>query len=66
MKLPFAIAVNDDWQLQPYWLHPCKVFGQGRSMGKIKFTPNRKEVGGWGPPEFPFPKRLQLLRKKYF
>ena len=45
MELTFVVAVNDIWQLQPSWLHPCKVCDQGRSVGKIKFTRNRKMVG---------------------
>ena len=45
MKLTFVVAVKDIWQLQPSWLHPCKVCDQGRSMGKIKFTRNSKMVG---------------------
>jgi len=44
MKLSFVITVNEMWQLQSYWLHPCKVGDQGRSLGKIKFTPTRKIV----------------------
>ena len=42
MKLTFAVAVKDSWQLQPCWLHTCKVCDQGRSVGKIKFARNRK------------------------
>ena len=42
MELTFVVAVKDIWQLQPSWLHPYKVCYQGRSMGKIKFTRNRK------------------------
>ena len=38
MELTFIVAVKDMWQLQPSWLHPCKVCDQGRSLGKIKFT----------------------------
>ena len=56
MGLTFVVAVKDVWQLQPSWLHPCNVCDQGCIVGKIKFTPNRKMVGGWGPPEFLFPK----------
>ena len=48
MELTFVVAVNTISQLQPSWLHPCKVCDQGRSVGKIKFTRNRKTVGGWG------------------
>jgi len=44
MDLTFVIAVNDIWQLQPSWLHPCKVCEQWRSVGKIKFTQNKKMV----------------------
>jgi len=29
MELTFVVAVNDIWQLQPYWLHPCKICDQG-------------------------------------
>ena len=49
MELTFVVAVKDIWQLQPSWLHPCKVCGQGHSVGNIKFTRNRKMVGIWGP-----------------
>ena len=55
MELKFVVAVNDIWQLKPYWLHPCKVCDQGRSVGKIKSIRDRKMVGGGGappPPEF--------------
>ena len=45
MELTFVVAVQDIWQLQPSWLHPCKVCDQRRSVGKIKFTRNRKMVG---------------------
>ena len=45
MELTFVVAVKDIWQLQPYWM----VCDQGRSVDKIKFTRNRKMVGGWGP-----------------
>ena len=45
MELTFVVAVKDIWQLQPSWLHPCKVCDQGHSVGKIKFTRNRKMVG---------------------
>ena len=48
MELTFVVAVNDIWQLQPSWLHPCKVCDQGRRVGKIKFTRNRKMVGVGG------------------
>ena len=47
MELTFVAAVKDIWQLQPSWLHPYKVCDQGRSVGKIKFTRNRKMTGGW-------------------
>jgi len=47
MELTFVVAVNTIWQLQPSWLNPCKVCDQRRSVGKIKFTRNRKTVGGW-------------------
>ena len=49
MELTF-VAVKDIWQLQPSWLHPCNVCDQGPIVGKIKFTRNRKMVGGWGAP----------------
>ena len=50
MELTFVVAVKDIWQLQPSWLQVCD---QGRSVGKIKFTRNRKMVGlGVSPPEF--------------
>ena len=60
MELKFVVAVNDIWQLKPYWLHPCKVCDQGRSVDKIKFTRNRKMVGGLEspPPEFLFQKKI--------
>ena len=45
MELTFVVAVKDIWQLQPSWLHPCKVCDQGHSVGKINFTRNRKMVG---------------------
>ena len=35
MELTFVVAVKDNWQLQPYWLHPRNVFDQGRSVRKI-------------------------------
>ena len=38
MELTFVVAVKDIWQLQPTWLHRCKICDQGRSVGKIKFT----------------------------
>ena len=44
MELTCIAAVKDIWQLQPYWLHPCKICDQGRSVGKIKFTRTRKIV----------------------
>jgi len=44
MELTCVVAVKDIW---PSWLHPCKVCDQGRSVGKIKFTWNRKMVGGY-------------------
>ena len=54
MELIFVVAFKDIWQLQPSWLHPCKVWDQGRSVGKIKFSRNRKMVGvgGLPPPRF--------------
>ena len=55
MELTFVVAVKDIWQLQPSWLQHCQVCDQGRSVGKIKFTRNRKMVGSWGsppPPDF--------------
>ena len=60
MELTFVVAVKDIWQVQPYWM----VCDQGRSVDKIKFTRNRKMVGGLGspPPEFLFQKKLELLR----
>ena len=57
MELTFVVAVNDIWQLQPSWLHPCKVCDQGRSVGKIMFTRNRKMVGGWRVPLGNFEKK---------
>ena len=33
--------------------YPCKVWHQGRSVGKIKFTRNIKMAGGWEPPPPP-------------
>ena len=50
MELKFVVAVNDIWQLKPYWLHPCKVCDQGRSVGKIKYIRDRKMMGGGCPP----------------
>ena len=47
MELTFVVTVKNVWQLQPSWLHPCKVCDQGRSVGKINFTRNRKMVGLW-------------------
>ena len=30
----------------PSWQHPCKVYDQRRSVGKIKFTRNREMLNG--------------------
>ena len=35
MELTFVVAVKTIWQIQPSWLHPCKVCDKGRSVGKI-------------------------------
>ena len=59
MELTF-VAVKDIWQLQLSWPHPCKVCDQGRSVGKIKFTRNKKMVGVGGlppPPGISFSKK---------
>ena len=53
MELTFVVAVQDMWQLQPSWLHPCQVCDQGRSVGKIKFTQNKEMVEGWVSPPLP-------------
>ena len=58
MELTFVVAVKGIWQLLPSWLHPCKVCDQGRRVGKIKFTRNRKMVGG-----LVFPPRNIFFRK---
>jgi len=29
-----VVAVKNIWQIQPSWLHPCKVSDQVRSVGK--------------------------------
>ena len=50
MELTSVVAVNDIWQLQPYWLYPRKVCDQGRSVGRIKFTQNSKLVVVGGVP----------------
>ena len=50
MELTFVVAFKNIWQLQPSWLHPCKVCDQGRSVGKIMFTRNKKMIGGWRVP----------------
>ena len=50
MELICVVGVKDIWQLKPSWLHPCKVCEHGRSVGQIKFTRNRKMVGGLGVP----------------
>ena len=65
MELTFVVAVKGIWQLLPSWLHPCKVCDQGRRVGKIKFTRNRKMVGGlvFSPGIF-FSEKLDLLIKK--
>ena len=62
MELTF-VAVKDIWQLQPSWLHPCNVCDQGPIVGKIKFTRNRKMVGGWGAPGF-FGKKVGMQDAK--
>ena len=46
MELTFIVAVKNIWQLQPSWLHSCKVCEQGRSIGKLKFSRSRKMLGG--------------------
>ena len=68
IELTCVVAVKDIWQIQPSWLHPCKVCDHGRSVGKIKFTRNRKMWGSGAsppppPPEIAFQKKLELLRK---
>ena len=63
MELPFVVAVNDLWQLQTFWLHPCKVCDQGRSVGKIKFTPNRKMIGVGVPRNFFFSQKVGTAEK---
>ena len=50
MELTFVVAFKNIWQLQPSWLHPCKVWDQRQSVGKIEFTRNRKLVGLAPPP----------------
>ena len=66
MELTFVVAVTNIWQLQPSWLHPCRVCDQGRSVGKIKFTWNSKTVGVGGLPPNPrnffFKKKMEMLR----
>ena len=56
MELIFVIVVNNIWQVQASWLHPCKVCEQGCSADKIKFTRNRKTVEDGG-------QQFELLRK---
>jgi len=34
MELTFVVAVKDIWQLQPSWLHPCKICGRGVAWAK--------------------------------
>ena len=51
IELTCVVAVRDIWQIQPSWLHPCKVCDKGRSVGKIYR-------------EYLFQKKLELLRKK--
>ena len=68
MELIFVVVVKDIWQLQPSWLHPCKVCDQGRSVRKIKFTRNKKMVGVGclappPPSKFLFPIKWEMLRK---
>ena len=53
MELTFVVAFKNIWQLQPSWLHPCKVWDQRQSVGKIEFTRNRKLVGLAPPPPLP-------------
>ena len=49
----------------PPWLYHCNVCDQGRSVGKIMFTRNRKMIGGWVPPtEFLFQKNVGHFEKK--
>ena len=48
--MEFVVAVKDIWQLQPSWLHSCKVCDQGRSVGKIMFTRNKKMVSPYPSP----------------
>ena len=50
MESTFVVAVKAVCQFQSYWLHPCKICDQGRSVGKMKFIRNRKMVGGLGAP----------------
>ena len=50
MELTFVVAVNDIWQLQPSWLHPCKVYDQGRSVGNMGWVSSPS-------PEFLFPQK---------
>ena len=61
IELTCVVAVRDIWQIQPSWLHPCKVCDHGRSVGKIKFTRNRKM---WGSGSSPPPRKL-LFRKSW-
>ena len=39
MELTFVVAVKAIWQLQPSWLHPCKVCDQGRSVCHEAISP---------------------------
>ena len=69
MELIFVVAVKDICQLQPsttVLAAPCKVCDQGHSVGKIKFTRNKKMFGCLPPPPpgISFSKKmLEMLRK---
>ena len=58
MELTFVVAVKNIWQLQHSWLQHCTVCDKGRSVCLIKFTRNRKTVGGCGLPGNSFSKKV--------